>query len=869
MLHVEEDEEVIVLSDGSSTDNAEETFLRPYGRILDCSNRSRLSFCQPSSSNENPKRRNALFSSEELPDLIAASCNEDSANLPASCRQKYPQPTERAQQEAVTLKPLRIVVVRCDEKGPGPLRKDFRVQEHTKLEPGLEKNNSGTTKNKPAVKRNACCDSGSVDKRAKYKDDEDDKGKLEKNEIAFESGFTDLTLSSNYLVSTRKRILAERQAVSFPLEQKHSLAIFQQPSPTRKNLPPSRISYHRQAFSSPFKFVGSVRLNKGESPHMKSSGNRVFPISTVDNVDLTENVVQIFHRTIKRKTEFDFYTQELSSQAFLNQRMNLERNMIFGRYWHVYVTQLQYEKSKKYFTEYHEAFIEAALDQEEDSVGEALSLLKDFQSKRCPTPESISSIIKAWKANDTLYKEQDANVVCVLKQIFESYPEVAQAYVNRNLMIFFSKHNFHYPEGSLLMASLELDFFTRTLCDSFSFRRSLTYSFLSMHKNRETIKGIIQLIKLNIIAYVGASRKNLLELETGKHKYSAFGKISCDMFSNKFLSTQILEFGKMTTDNTKKAHKVENVEGIKNPEINETSEEIKQKTLCKENLPAYFGSTQSSGEFFNQTAETFGPQSPAVRLNDDGGSCKEGKADSDARDNFLSPKNKVEGCRKGDLTNLNVKTALIAKDSPVPLISKTPDINEGGTWSITTTSPETIPKIDSPTRIPILNKMAHEFTQFYPNTGISNRSAKYENDETKKRNWNTGDTLEGMKRMSSMPNKENLYFQSKDTYPIQRVSPPLMPHDIDNPKGQEILQAVQVESDLQSDSQPDRDTRESYTDTLELIDQLSSLSASTMTNIFLYQRLLALSVECSSVSDKVTHLPNNSFCFITGVLLLL
>ena len=446
--------------------------VEPSGTLALLRNGPRLSFCRPSLPAQTYVGEQC--SAEELPDPSTAPGDEKCS--------KQQEPILAAMTETSnampTLKRLYIPLVRCDQPDDSPA--DTQLSKFRKLEPGVEKatgliNNRKSSKlrhDKPNSDDNVINNVG---------DNNDVRGEAE-------------TKVTCFMVPPRGRISDESQAFSSPLCYEAPLVHFPQASPIRRRLPASRISFHRQAFSSP---LAIDFLGRSETSSSSSMNN--FNHSTIldsGREDIT--VVHIFHRTIKRKIKFDLYPEEVSDLECFNQMMNLERNTIFGNYWHVYVPNCRLNNSKTFFTEYHEAFVEAALELGEDPVGEALSFMKDFQSKRCPTLQSISNIIAAWQRNKTHCKDQNTNLVCVIMQIFASYPEMAKAYVDSGLLSAILDNRTEQSEYSMFMAALELDFFTRTLCDPFSFRRSLVFSFLSLSKNRKNIECIVNLIKDNI-----------------------------------------------------------------------------------------------------------------------------------------------------------------------------------------------------------------------------------------------------------------------------------------------------------------------------------------------------------------------------------
>ncbi|RUS91578.1 hypothetical protein EGW08_000693, partial [Elysia chlorotica] len=413
----------------------------------------RLSFCL--SPTPHRKETSSLHSPNELPDLSPVSDHETNVATQRGSGRLDTKRMGKISRDFPMLKRLSIPLVKCDQSVSS---QNVRTPSKFLQEETHVRDTSSNDNKKKATRKD-----GQTDETAL-------KGKGTKRQIQDSNDFIRKVARGNvysvtcsdWQVPPRKRISEEQHAVSSPAQCETPLVSFHQPSPTRKNLPTSRISYHRQAFSSPLINPTHKKLIVNNASPMKLS-EHCLPNDTLDHEP--ENIVQIFHRTVKRKTELDIYIEECNNIVFLNQVMNLERNTIFGCCWHVYVPNCHFERTKKKFTEYHEAFIEAALEDDENPIGEALSFLKDFQSKRCPTHQSISKIITAWKEKTTPSKEKDILFVCTLVTILKNYPEMAKSYIEDNILTHISKNNFDQPECILLMAALELDFYTRTLCD--------------------------------------------------------------------------------------------------------------------------------------------------------------------------------------------------------------------------------------------------------------------------------------------------------------------------------------------------------------------------------------------------------------------
>lgn len=465
----EEDDDVIFVGESRPNDRDKTKRFIQSPKSTSGFNCPRLSFYQPPLKKSKANQTSLL---EELPDLTTD--NE--------------QPRKVTNLYDTSLKRCRVVFNWCDEKrSPAKSRFYHTHPIKAKLESVGKKRNFLKSHKEASLKSKA------------FKDIKNYDSKSQPTNTTYSVSAGTRTLTSDTNVVSRLRMMAEPQAVSCQMVYDTPIAIFNQPPPIRTNLPSSRIGYHRQACSSPFRIDFPKNSTKRQVLPIRSS-----EVQYEGTGYTPEKLVQIFHRTVKRvqKLEFEELKENSDSLFFLNQMLNLKRNIIFGQYWSVFVPCFQTQKSKKHFTEYHEAFIEAALEQEENPEYEALSLLKDFQSKHCPTLKSISSIVTNWKKNTTDSEEKYSDVVRVLVQVFESYPEVTKAYVDRALMSIISKIDVKHPESSLVMAALELDFFTKTLCDSFTMRRSLINSFVSLWRNRDIVLGFVQIIKANIRGYV-------------------------------------------------------------------------------------------------------------------------------------------------------------------------------------------------------------------------------------------------------------------------------------------------------------------------------------------------------------------------------
>ncbi|GFN80468.1 hypothetical protein PoB_000697400 [Plakobranchus ocellatus] len=476
-----------------------------------------------------------VCSTEELPDL--------SSSPPKLTLQPdfIGQTTAKLQREEIKntpiLKRLSIHLIRCDDQvlalkecePPSKVSKVDTVMKNTpnkqerKFSSPQEKSNcqnleAGLSNTSLAIENkieneNSCSDFVSPDNGKKTTINKEimKASKAEEQSEISRFKFLDENKSeaADCVLLPRRRITEERQAASSPIASRLPLICFHQLAATRHNVPMTRISCQRQAFFSPMKLDEEI-----QSDHMLLKFLQPFPQCEAILEEHPEDIVQIFHRTIRRKINFpEKFDRYLISSTSLNQMRNLERNRVFGPYWHPYVPSFSFNNSKVPFTEYHDAFIETALEQDENSLEQALSLLKDFKSKRCPTRQSIANIVNAWKTDKLHLSERKPNPFCALVEILQCYPVVASACVDKEFLPLFSSRDVVDTECSLIIASLELDFFTRTLCDASSLRRSLAYSLLSVHKNRENIKSIVHLIEDNMPSLICPAYTPLTEFD--------------------------------------------------------------------------------------------------------------------------------------------------------------------------------------------------------------------------------------------------------------------------------------------------------------------------------------------------------------------
>ena len=777
--------------------------------------------------------RSSCFSTKELPELSAPPYHEESVTKGSG--QLVAERLNPSTKNISIFKRLIIPLVRCDQDIS--LQNDGTPLKMLKLEPHLGYTKPMNIKKKTFGKCKKT-EKAFLHDKGRQKQVQDSKvleGEATTQEMCSETCYGDGSRISNKQVPPRKRICEERQAVSSPLEYKATLVNFHQPSPTRKNLPTSRISYHRQAFSSPLKVHSHIQPEINPASYIKLSEHCIHSANIIGHDP--KNIVKIFHRTVKRKTEFDMHIEESNNLAFLNQVMNFERNTIFGRCWHVYVPNCHFERSKKEFTEYHEAFIEAALEDEENPVGEALSLLKDFQSKRCPTLQSISKIITAWKKNTPRSIELDTYFVCMMVQILENYPEVAKSYIDESLLSHISKNNSDQSECNLIMAAIELDFFTRTLCDTFSFRRSIVYSSLSLSKNRKQIEGIVELLKVNIKTSTEASNDNdKLEnvpsfnerkiLATGLQSKS---HSSCSSLLEKKAKDALSVYPAPVIPEWKKAVRMK----VESKDIDKALRGLKKisKTMIRENLAACSEASQATQELLSlATAKDESIVGENFLASDD----------------LLSAEKKAKPLETGGVATVDVKTA-VAQINVRDDASDTKEdrYSRGRTNPIELSSNN--PTTDS---ISILDKIALDFPQLHSDavppdciTGCKNMDA------INKKNVDVDKAFRQLNQISNNMDGEDVCVY-KSTYSPKE--------DIENAHAEDTEIGMQQHHhkpsfDLSTVICRARDKPEDCKQPERMLDegdQAPSLS-SVVTNVFFHQRLLALALE-SNISEEVT-----------------
>ncbi|CAL1538770.1 unnamed protein product [Lymnaea stagnalis] len=351
-------------------------------------------------------------------------------------------------------------------------------------------------------------------------------------------------------LSNRKRITSERQAVSscdtlcsliVNESSVSSNALIQNYKP--KAISRRRISDERQAFSTPVTTINipisTIFTPKCSTKPLQSQGNLLNETSHDISSECSEvlqdiHCIQICGDYIKddhslrddsictdspikysklKRTPFHF--SEESREALksskewldicqcnkndfkLSQEMaNLKRNVVFGPYISSFLPVHSVQKSTSNFTFYHEQFIIFAL---EDVNMELASIcLENFASYFAPSKCIISSVIRSWiDAQKWLKPFQTSAVLHSISTVYQKYPECISVTEDHLYFCVTSKANdpISIPCLTLLLTALELDLYTRNLCDAVKICHSYAYLLLSWDKGRKNFLLLLQELK--------------------------------------------------------------------------------------------------------------------------------------------------------------------------------------------------------------------------------------------------------------------------------------------------------------------------------------------------------------------------------------
>ncbi|XP_059173192.1 uncharacterized protein LOC131953831 [Physella acuta] len=268
------------------------------------------------------------------------------------------------------------------------------------------------------------------------------------------SNFPCKDFSNNQKCTSKRRILDERQAYSLPVKNKMPdiMEDLENILPQMSsNLSKPNFYCHKKTI-----FKNNVNVERDK-------------LSLVKTVE-TFSFSQVIARDIPGNTS-------LHIRLLTNEMNNLERNLIFGQYSSTFLPLSSIQPSKQPFNFYHSQCIEIAL--EDGCIDLAFDFLEDFSTKYSPKKETVQLLINAWlKVEFTSQTPKSA--LTVILETYQKHPEII--IIDDPFKI----------SPTLYLTSIELDLFTKLMCDNVKIQHSLAYSLLSWYKSRDNVLAILQ-----------------------------------------------------------------------------------------------------------------------------------------------------------------------------------------------------------------------------------------------------------------------------------------------------------------------------------------------------------------------------------------